>query len=69
MFFLVEGAKMFLFVYFFKLYWLFFLSLLNLKTIRVQTHYNVTGHITEHGRKQELLNQHKVKREIKCMNE
>ena len=40
--------------------WLFFLSLLNLKNDEF-VHTNVTGHITEHGRKQELLNQHKYK--------
>ena len=32
-------------------------------------HTNVTGHITEHGCKQEILNQHKDQREIKWMNE
>ena len=38
-----------------------YLSLLILKNDK-SSYANVTGHTTEHGRKQELLNQHKHKR-------
>ena len=60
-------------VYFILFYFFIDCSLsftFNLKNDK-SSYANVTGHTTEHGRKQELLNQHKHKRKEgdKCMNQ
>ena len=49
------------FILFIFLLTFLYLSLLILKNDK-SSYANVTGHTTEHGRKQELLNQHKHKR-------
>ena len=49
------------FILFYFLLTVLYLSLLILKNDK-SSYANVTGHTTEHGRKQELLNQHKHKR-------